>query len=371
MVEAFKDNADQLSKKQIEEGLFVIKQENKKDENAKVSKFDDLEVFHPILASNDFKVPLTWFLNDVAVFYKCERGDNIKYRRIIPSLKDTFLKVYKDEKPYEMLPKYHLLKQENIDNTFISLEMVKNSCRPTAMDRPPFFECCLKPPICLNNMTFSEISVYRQADGELMHVIKPGGYGYLYTGVETKKRDHDSDEDEKMIAYTEMSKDKKRRAELYEGEVKLNKYVLKFVDDGNVVYVSDADYFFSFNRDYAFYPETPEENEEDEDREEPVVLKFEITNFNYFIYTPYMLINKTDMPIYFGEKGTKYEKARMIAPHTNEFFNPKSSKKKKFSVSVEGYEWAKPFDISTLGMSGEVSLKKGKHHIPYHFTKIF
>ena len=97
MIEAFKENADQLSKKQIEEGLFVIKQENKKDENTKVSKFDDLEVFHSIYASNDFKVPLTWFLNDVAVFYKCERGDSIKYRRIIPSLKDTFLKEYKDD----------------------------------------------------------------------------------------------------------------------------------------------------------------------------------------------------------------------------------------------------------------------------------
>jgi len=251
----------------------------------------------------------------------------------MPNIKKLLLRKNKEDKLHEDLPKFHLLKQESIDNTFIALDVVENKCRPTAMDRPPHYECTILPPICLNNMTFSDISVYREIDDNLMHVIKPGSYGYLYTGVEQNMRNVDSsDEDEKMREREEIARDEKRHSELYKGEVTLNKYILKFVDDGNVVYVSNSDNFYSEKKDYKFYPDDMNDNESQREDEGPVTLTLEVLKFNTFIYTPYILINKTDIPIRFGEKGAKEKNIKVISPHTNEFFNPLSSKKKKFSV---------------------------------------
>lgn len=48
----------------------------------------------------------------------------------------------------------------------------------------------------------------------------------------------------------------------------------------------------------------------------------------------------------------------MLPPNHSEFFNPNSKKKKKFSITVNNYEWADSFDISTLGMSGEATMKR-------------
>jgi hypothetical protein len=101
------------------------------------------------------------------------------------------------------------------------------------------------------------------------------------------------------------------------------------------------------------------EDKEEQDQNK-IMMTFEVIKFNTFVYTPYILVNTTNIPIYFGEKGSKMNEAKYIAPHSNEFFNPESSKKKKFTVAVEDYDWAEPFDISTLGMAGEASMKRKK-----------
>ncbi|CAI2359786.1 unnamed protein product [Moneuplotes crassus] len=357
--DAINKDETEISKQLIEEAVAAMRGEAKMG-GQKLTRFDDIVPFDPVFAGSNFKVPLTWFIDEISIFYKCERGGNETYRRIMPNLKKLLLQKEDEDKAYEDLPKYHLLKQENIHNTFIALDVVCNKCRPTAMDRPPHYELTLLPPICLNNMTFSDITVYRDIDDKLMHVIKPGSYGYLYTGVEQDMRERDSsEEDEKIREREEMARDAKKQEDLYKGEVSLNQYKFKFLDDGNMVYASTPDYFYSNKKDYKFYPEDLDGNESQKEEEEPVTLTFEIIKFNTFIYTPYVIINKTDIPMKFGEKGGK-KKCKMIAPHSNEFFNPLSSKKKKFSVCVENYEWAKEFDITTMGMSGEVSLKRQK-----------
>lgn len=324
-------------------------------------KYQDLDLFETIAPNGEFKVPLRWFLDEVAVHYKCERGENIIYNQLIPNLKKLFLKK-DDEKKYEKLQKYHLLLQENVENTFFALETIREECRPTALDRPPFFECSVKPPICLNNMTFNDIKVIRHSDEKLIHTIKSGSYAYLYSGVNTDKksnRDSGTDsEDEKMMEIA--NGEDKHKKDLYTGEVLFNKYVFKFVDDGNVCYESNPDFFYATKKDYRFMPENELVEDKEEQDQNKIMMTFEVIKFNTFVYTPYILVNTTNIPIYFGEKGSKMNEAKYIAPHSNEFFNPESSKKKKFTVAVEDYDWAEPFDISTLGMAGEASMKRKK-----------
>lgn len=363
LTEGLEEEPNQISKEEIEKCHANVKAAYVKENEQKVNKYEDLVLFENVYANTEYKVPLRWFFDQVAIYYKCERGTNVHYKRLMPNLKKLLLKKDANKKPYEDLPKYHLLKQEGIDNTFIALDIVRQKCRPTSLDRPPHFECNLAPPICLNNMTFSEISVYRNTDETLINSIKSGGYIYLYAGVQKERKDPGSDdEDEKMREKEQMAKDKNKQKEVYEGDIQFNKYYFKFVDDGNIIYESEPDYFYSMKTEYKFYSERSDDNLAEEDQEEPILLTFDVIKFNTFIYTPYILVNQTDIPIYFGEKGSKYDKARLIGPHMNEFFHPQSSKKKKFSVTVENYEWADPFDITTLGMSGEVSMKRSKDY---------
>ena len=115
-------------------------------------------------------------------------------------------------------------------------------------------------------MLFSEIEVIRHVDDERMHTIKAGDYAYLYTGVKTKDEDGDSEEeDEKMKERAEWAKDTKNRNKIYEGEVVFNKYVFKFIDDGNIVFQSEPDYFYSIKKDYKFYTEGAGGNDDEEE----------------------------------------------------------------------------------------------------------
>jgi hypothetical protein len=250
---------------------------------------------------------------------------------------------------------------------------VINKCKPTTLNRPPKFDCELKPPVCFNNMTFSDMSVFRKTDNKLMHVIKPGGYAYMYEGIENdpaelnKIVEEDEKEHESDLKITKAKEASPSSIE--QGPVKLNKYVWQFEDDGNVIYESIPNYFYSITVDNKFMP-SEEESEKSQDeesindftRDETVKIRFEANKFNVFIYTPYVIINQTDIPLYFGEKGKKKNECLLVQPNQNEFFTPKNQKQKKFSIFTDNYEWADPFDISTLGMSGEAVLKRAKEY---------
>lgn len=140
-------------------------------------------------------------------------------------MKKTFLRTDKETKPYLDLQKYNLIKQAGIENTFVALDVIVNKCRPTALDRPPQFNCEIKPPVCFTNMTFSELTVYRKVDNKLMHIIKPGGYAYLYEGIE-----HDPAELNKIIEEDEKDVEKEaltlQKAKPAQSEIEIGKLYL-------------------------------------------------------------------------------------------------------------------------------------------------
>ena len=54
----------------------------------------------------------------------------------------------------------------------------------------------------------------------------------------------------------------------------------------------------------------------------------------------------------------KDEKIICVSPHQDEFFNPLSREKQKFSLKVDSYEWSEPFNITTVGIAGQIALKR-------------
>lgn len=54
----------------------------------------------------------------------------------------------------------------------------------------------------------------------------------------------------------------------------------------------------------------------------------------------------------------KDERIICVSPNQDEFFNPLSREKQKFSIKIDNYEWSEPFNITTVGITGQVSLKR-------------
>ena len=345
---------EEMTTKEINACIEELKTKNPQvgtDSRQTGYKFYDVNPFSTVFANTEFKVPLLWFLDEVDVYYKCQRGSRVTYKQLLPNLKRTFLRTDDHEKPYEELEKYSLIKQESIENTFVALDVVVNKCRPTAQKRPPQFNCEVKPPVCFNNMTFSELTVIRKTDNKVIQSIKPGGYAYMYEGIENDPTELNKivEEEEKEDNTDKLRiKRAKRNQEDEEeklGPVKLNKFIWKFIDDNNTVYESIPNYVYSITTDNEFIEvkndsdDGKDDDSGDGNKFKSITLRYETVKFNTFIYTPYILINQTDLPLRFGEKGKK-ENSLLIPPNTSEFFNPKSSKKKKFSVMVDNCKWA-------------------------------
>ena len=192
------NKVNELSKSEIELSLKTIKQQKRLESENNTLNYNDIILFKSININEDFIVPLRWFLDDVSIYYKCQNGKFISFKMLLPNLKTLFCNINKSDNQYENLPKYYLLNYEGINNTFFALDVVANKSRPTALDRPPQFCCNIKPPICLNNKTFSEISIFRKTDDKLMQIIQPGGYAYIYEGVKQERiEDEDDSEEEK------------------------------------------------------------------------------------------------------------------------------------------------------------------------------
>lgn len=74
------------------------------------------------------------------------------------------------------------------------------------------------------------------------------------------------------------------------------------------------------------------------------------------IYTPFMVVNKTGLNLIIGN-GKKRNDLE-VNEYTSEYFNPKEVK--KILIKTESYSWTKEFDITTVGVSGLLSLQKTK-----------
>ena len=93
-------------------------------------------------------------------------------------------------------------------------------------------------------------------------------------------------------------------------EIDPNTFQFEFYE-GQGIYKSDASYFYTKSQNIDFYcPEIKNsqlEKDINEDEylqknfENKITLTFETYNFDIFVFTPYMLINKTKISLIFGE----------------------------------------------------------------------
>jgi hypothetical protein len=110
--------------------------------------------------------------------------------------------------------------------------------------------------------------------------------------------------------------------------------------------------------------------EDEEQIENYVNITFENFKFDVLVFSPYLIINKTEQTLYFGERDSKEDNLLCIQPHKIEYFNPGKAKKKSFAVKIDGYDWSQKFDISTVGIAGVCSLKReAKEEIKDNFIK--
>jgi hypothetical protein len=152
-------------------------------------------------------------------------------------------------------------------------------------------------------------------------------------------------------------------------EIDPNTFQFEFYE-GKGLYRSEPSYFYTKNQDINFYcpdinknPRLEEAFNEDEyllkNFENKITLAFEAYKFDVFVYTPYMIINKTTLSLIFGEiNSNKNDEGLVCIPPLNSEFFHGGDAKRKFSIMTDGYRWSEKFDINTFGISGLASLKR-------------
>lgn len=318
--------------------------------------FERIAAIDVVKSGAKYKVPIKWVLEETSIFYRCTVEDSPYYKLLLPNLKDTYLQKTKHKKPYENLPKYHLLKKNDYVDVFFAVDTKVIKSKPTALNQPPQYVCQIRPPVCINNMMFGTLKIVRVADKKLIHEIKTGESAYMYEGPQNKINSH---ENTKKDYWGKRKEDSKELA-VDQDYLQLNKYVFSFEEDDNVLYQTKPIYIISENKKVDFLCKYRKDSKSEE-VELKITLNYDAINFDVFLYSPYTIVNKTGHIIYFGEKANKKVDLECLYPHRNILFNPTSSKKKKFSLKVKNYEWSKPFDITTFGITGEVSLKRSKN----------
>jgi hypothetical protein len=100
--------------------------------------------------------------------------------------------------------------------------------------------------------------------------------------------------------------------------------------------------------------------------ENKITLAFETYKFDIFVYTPYMIINKTALSLIFGEITSRKDDPGLvfIPANSSEYFHG-GKKKRKYAILTDGYRWSNKFDITTFGVSGLASLKRSTSDEPH------
>lgn len=159
----------------------------------------------------------------------------------------------------------------------------------------------------------------------------------------------------------------------------LEKFQFIFNNDSKSFYMSQFDYIYWNSQSVKFQvvDQALEFWEEDSDDEElsTILIEFKSTplisldnqyeNFNLWskiqdyvhsrtlsVYSPFMVINKTNIPLIIGNK-TKNQQLLRINHQESQYFRI-NEKENKLSVMTDGYDWSKPFDVTTVGLSGIV-----------------
>ena len=144
----------------------------------------------------------------------------------------------------------------------------------------------------------------------------------------------------------------------YDDFLDINKYIFEFEDDDRIKYESNPTSILSNSFNSKFILADNRSVKSDDGIDNWTYINFDVSDQNIFVYSPFVIINKTVLTIFFGEKGKKDEKIICVSPNQDEFFNPLSREKQKFSIKIDNYEWSEPFNITTVGIAGQVSLKR-------------
>jgi hypothetical protein len=117
---------------------------------------------------------------EISIFYKIIIDDKSNYRLLLPDIKNTFLLKNKLKKPYKDIPKYHFLSKFEDETSMFAMEVNVNECKPSTLNRPPQYDCIIKPPISFRNMLFNKITIRRCKDNEVVDSIEPGESSHIY-----------------------------------------------------------------------------------------------------------------------------------------------------------------------------------------------
>ena len=72
-----------------------------------------------------------------------------------------------------------------------------------------------------------------------------------------------------------------------------------------------------------------------------------------------MIINKTNIPLIICQNKKSEDDAIRIQPNTSEFYKLEKDVT-KLKVKTDTYKWSAPFDITTIGISGNAKLPREK-----------
>jgi hypothetical protein len=73
-------------------------------------------------------------------------------------------------------------------------------------------------------------------------------------------------------------------------------------------------------------------------------------------YTPIVILNKTNVPLTIGaEMGRGLKPVLKVLPNSSEFLQVEE-KVTKLQVKSDTYSWSKPFDITTIGLEGNLQI---------------
>lgn len=99
----------------------------------------------------------------------------------MPDVRNTFLKKGRSVTSFESkVPKYNFLRKEKKEIEMISFEIEVNKCKPTTLHRPPQYNCVIKPPITMTNLLFTQLTITRVADKEIISTLEPGESENIY-----------------------------------------------------------------------------------------------------------------------------------------------------------------------------------------------
>ena len=117
--------------------------------------------------------------------------------------------------------------------------------------------------------------------------------------------------------------------------MRLNKYYWTFEDDGKLTYVSDPDYLYSITMSKKFkcqsnieFHDLDQQDPDNIENDLTINLNFEVHKFNISIYSPYVIVNKTDLDLCFGEKGSNLPLT--LIKESRQYYNPLKSNQNQF-----------------------------------------